>query len=108
MSASAPTAVRAGTPDARLSVGQASASARAGAPGAPVDCSVEVANVSEQMVSRAIIACELLDGDGAPVAAGLGSLQNVRGRERRSVRIVVYGGRSFASARAFVEAVEFQ
>jgi hypothetical protein len=96
------------TPDARLSLATPSTTPRAGASGAPVDCSVEVTNRSGQVLSRLVLSCELLDAEGAPVGSGLGMLQNVPGGERRSLRTVIYGVRSFASARAVVTTAEFR
>ena len=82
--------------------------ARAGAAGAPVDCAVEVANRSGQTLSRLILRCELLDGQGMPIGVGLGSVTNLAGGESRAVRTVVYGVRNFASARAQVSLATFQ
>jgi hypothetical protein len=96
------------TADPRLSLGAPNVTPRAGAAGAPVDCAVDVANRSGKTLSRLVLACELLDTDGVPVGTGLGALQNVPNGESRSVRTVVYGVRSFASARAVVTSVDFQ
>jgi hypothetical protein len=94
--------------DARLNISLPSTAPRAGAAGAPVDCSVEVRNLAEQTARRLVLACELLDESGLPVGSGLGSLENLRGGQNRSLRMVVYGVRNFASARAVVTAAEFQ
>ena len=96
------------TPDPRLSLGAPNVTPRAGAAGAPVDCAVDVANRSGKTLSRLVVACELLDTDGVPVGTGLGALQNVPNGESRPVRTVVYGVRSFASARAVVTSADFQ
>jgi hypothetical protein len=96
------------TPEPRVSLGEPNLTPRAGAPGAPVDCAVDVANRSGRTLARLILACELLDGDGVPVGTGLGALQNVPNGDSRAVRTVVYGVRSFASARAVVTSADFQ
>jgi hypothetical protein len=94
--------------DSRLSLSLPSTDAREGAAGAPVDCSVEVRNLAAETASRLVLACELLDEAGVPVGSGLGSLENLRGGQSRSLRMVVYGVRTFASARAVVTVAEFQ
>lgn len=94
--------------DPRIGLGEPKVSPRAGAAGAPVDCSIEVANRSQQTLSRLTVRCELLDQQGMPVGVGLGSLSNLAGGESRAVRTVVYGVRSFATARAQVSGASFE
>ena len=111
MACSAPPARFAPVPppaDARLSISLPSTAARDGAAGAPVDCSVEVRNLAEQTARRLVLVCELLNANGVPVGSGLGSLENLRSGQNRSLRMVVYGVRSFTSARAVVTTAEFQ
>jgi hypothetical protein len=94
--------------DSRLSLAEPTATPRAGAPGAPVDCSVAVANRSGRTLASLVLACELLDADGVPVGTGLGATQNLPDGQSRSIRTVVYGVRSFASARGVVTSAVFQ
>lgn len=94
--------------DPRVGLGEPKVSPRAGAAGAPVDCSVDVSNRSQQTLSRLTLRCELLDGRGMPVGVGLGSVTNLAAGESRAVRTVVYGVRSFATARAQVSGVAFR
>ena len=96
------------TPDPRVSLSEPTVAPRPGAEGAPVDCSTEVSNRSGRILSRLVLACELLDADGVPIGTGLGALQNVANGQRRAVRTVVYGVRNFASARAVITSLEFQ
>ena len=103
-----PPAPPAPTPDPRLSLAVSAATPRAGASGAPVDCAVDVANRSGKTIARLVLTCELLDAEGVPVGAGLGAVQNLPDGERRAVRTVVYGVRSFASARALVASADFR
>ena len=84
------------------------ASPRAELPGGAVDCAIDVANQAEQVLSRLIVTCELLDTDGVPIGAGLGTAQNLASGERQTVKTVVYGVRVFASARAVVTQAIFQ
>jgi hypothetical protein len=95
-------------PDPRLGLAEPTATPRVGAAGAPVDCSVPVANRSGKTLASVVLACELLDADGVPVGTGLGIIQNLPDGQTRSVRTVVYGVRSFASARAVVTSATFQ
>jgi hypothetical protein len=95
-------------PDPRIALGEPRLNPRPTQAGAPVDCSVEVANRSGQTLSRLILRCELLDAQGVPLGAGLGDLNNLPTGESRTVRTVVYGVRSFASARAQVSTATFQ
>jgi hypothetical protein len=96
------------TPDSRLMLGSPVAKPRAGAPGGPVDCAIDVANQAGQTLSRLIVTCELLDSDGVPIGAGLGTAQNLANGDRQTVRTVVYGVRVFSSARAVVTQAIFQ
>jgi hypothetical protein len=95
-------------PDSQLSLSVAEAAPRPGARGAPVDCAVDVANHSGRMLSRVILSCELLDERGLPLGSGLGTLQNVPDGQTRSVKTVVFGVRTYASARALVTSATFQ
>jgi hypothetical protein len=96
------------TPDPRIALSEPRLNPRPTQAGAPVECSVEVANRSGQTLSRLILRCELLDAQGMPLGAGLGNVTNLPNGERRMVRTVVYGVRSFASARAQVSTATFQ
>lgn len=88
--------------DPRVAVGEPKVNPRTGQPGAPVDCSVDVGNRSGQALGRLIVRCELLDEGGVPIGVGLGSVGNLVDGETRSIRTVVFGVRTFASARAVV------
>ena len=95
-------------PDPRIALGEPRLNPRPNQAGAPVDCSIDVANRSGQTLSRLILRCELLDAQGMPIAAGLGNVNNLPNGESRTVRTVIYGVRSFASARAEVSTATFQ
>ena len=96
------------TPDARLTLSDPVARPRADQPGGAVDCAIDVANQAEQTLSRLIVTCELLDADGVPIGAGLGTAQNLVRGDRQTVKTVVYGVRVFSSARAVVTQAVFQ
>ena len=95
-------------PDSRLVLGSPVARPRAEVPGGAVDCAIDVANQAEQMLSRLIVTCELLDHDGVPIGAGLGTAQNLASGHRQTVKTVVYGVRVFSNARAVVTQAVFQ
>ena len=69
---------------------------------------MDVANQAGQALSRLIVTCELLDPDGVPIGAGLGTAQNLANGHRQTVKTVVYGVRVFSSARAVVTQATFQ
>jgi hypothetical protein len=94
-------------PDPRLALAEPVAVPRVGERGAPVDCSLRIANNSGTTLNRVILACELLDADGVPVGTGLGTAQNIPNGQSRSIRTVVYGVRNFATARALVTSATF-
>jgi hypothetical protein len=94
-------------PDPRLALAEPVAVPRVGERGAPVDCSIRIANNSGTTLNRVILACELLDADGVPVGTGLGTAQNIPNGQSRSIRTVVYGVRNFATARALVTSATF-
>ena len=92
----------------QLQLGEPTVTARQGAPGAPVDCSVSLTNRSGRPLSGAVVACELLDGDGVPLGTGVTSVQSLADGQSRTIRAVIYGVRVFSAARVYVSSADFR
>ena len=101
-------AVSTPTPDGRIAIGEARATVRPNQPGAPVECTVEVTNRSPQQFATVNVGCELLNADGRSLGVGLGGVGGIEPGTTGQVKTVVYGVRSFARARAVLNAVTFQ
>jgi hypothetical protein len=69
---------------------------------------VDVTNSSERVAVRLVVGCELLDSRGLPVGTGLGAVRDLKSGESQTVKTVIFGVRSFSSARALVNAASFQ